>query len=107
MQLLSRPRAGSWLDGRGVDRESDANWARIDANDTFVDAHMATFALIRAQFAWIRGCAFRDDPTARRGSISPVHSRLCLSRRSNGPARIHFPGGSSQPSSQPRTTRTL
>ena len=66
-----------------------------------------TFALIRAQFAWIRGCAFRDDPTARRGSISPVHSRLCFSRRSNGPARIHFPGGSSQPSSQPRTTRTL
>src|ERR1043166_6328371 len=28
-----------------------------------------TFALIRAQFAWMRGCAVRDDPTPRRRSF--------------------------------------
>jgi len=47
-----------------MDEESIADRTRIVANFrefNLVDGHVATFALIRAQFASIRDCAFRDE----------------------------------------------
>ena len=76
-----------------MDEESIANLTRIVANFrecNLVDGYVATFALIRAQFASIRDCAFRDELiSSSRGDIRDdsrricVHSRLYFQRRTN------------------------
>jgi hypothetical protein len=58
------------VDGE-MDEESIANLTRIVANFrecNVVDGHVTTFALIRAQFASIRDCAFQRRPSSQQST---------------------------------------